>query len=400
METHEVVLTSAVWTGLVRRLANRLDRVRTACRVARLPDRWDWLAGMSGSHVAEPPWLVAVRGTHPEVLADAVRAAAEAEPEDTRIILGVGVGPAAGHLAGVVRHEGCIRALAAMRVIAPGLPRLALRRSLDLSPHTKDERFSRTIGALGERTFARLRSLHFAVVGCGRTGSLVADHLASYGVASIALIDPDLLELHNLGEMTGNLNRAIGRPKALALAERIESLGLSTQVAPVSAPVQVLEALFALKAADVVISCPDNLPARQATARIAALYLKPVLDIGTGIVGGRNGRAMGLDVRWLLPGRCVECIGGRQEGTVRPRLGSLRSLNTWAVGLGFTLIEQFLSGTVRDSIWLQGDVTTAGTPQLRLVPSAAASGCPICRRCGHGDEGLLARDTPPNVTAM
>jgi len=393
METHEVVFTSPVWTDLVRRLTGGQAPVRTACRVARLADRWDWLAGMSEPQVAEPPALVAVRRTHPEVLADVVRAAANTESEDTRIILGVGIGPAAGHLAGVIRHEGRVCPLAAVRVIAPGLPRLVLGRSARPPLPTQDERFSRTIGALGQRTFERLRSLHFAVVGCGRTGSLVADHLASYGVANIALIDPDLLEIHNLGEMTGNLNRAVGQPKPSALAVRIENLGLGTDVTAVAAPVQVLEALFALKVADIVISCPDNLAARQATARVAALYLKPVLDIGTGIVREPNGREMGLDVCWLLPGHCVACVGGRGEAAARPRLGSLRSLNTWAAGLGFTLIEQFLSGTLRDSIWLQGEVTTAGIPQLRSVPLASNLGCPICRRCGHGDEGLLERES-------
>ena len=51
-----------------------------------------------------------------------------------------------------------------------------------------------------------------------------------------------------------------------------------------------------------LISCVDHDEARLATGIIAALYAKPLLDIGTGVFGSGEGRQMGADIRLILPG--------------------------------------------------------------------------------------------------
>jgi molybdopterin/thiamine biosynthesis adenylyltransferase len=394
MFSHDLVFTARAYFDLIRRLRppGRAEE-RLPCGVARMPDRWEWLISGPRAESPESPVLVALRGSHPEMLADTVRLAAARERAGNRVILGVGVGPAAGYLAGLVCCGHYASGLDTVRVIAPGLPRLVLGagRSEPQTATTPTDlaRFSRTIGALDGRTFDRLRSLRLAVVGCGRTGSLVVDHLSAHGVASLALIDPDVIERHNLGEMSGELDADLGRPKAVALAERVDRRGLGTVVTAVTAPVQSLDALFALKPADVLVSCPDNPSARRTVACAAALYLKPVLDIGTGILLGQAGRETGLDVRWLLPGRCVNCVGERVGSpTDPPRLGSLRSVNTWAVGVGFTLLEQFLVGVVSESVWVQGDVGVDGIPRLGRTNLPPRSDCRICALSGRGDEGL------------
>ena len=387
MDTHELVLTSGALAALVRRLTAGRDRVRVSCGLSRLPDRWEWLVANVGIKPAEPPFLVAVRGTHPEVLAESVRTAAS-ESGGGRVILGVGVGPAAGHLGGLVCVDRTLP-LRAVRIIGPGLPRLTFGPPSPSRAAAPDrERFSRTIGALGEATFDRLRSLRFAVVGCGRTGSLVAEHVAAYGVAGLTLIDPDVMEPHNLGEMAGDLDAFLGSAKAAVIVESLRRFGLGTEVKAVTAPVQSLHALFAIKEADIVISCPDNPAARLATAGVAALYLKPVLDLGTGIMRGASGREMGLDVRWLPPGRCVACVGLPMAVSEPRRLGSLRSLNTWAVGLGFMQLEQFLEGLLGEPVWLQGDVSADGVPRLGRMSVMPSRSCRLCAQAGRGDEGL------------
>ncbi len=257
-------------------------------------------------------------------------------------------------------------------------------------------RFARSRGALGEAAFARLRSLRFAVVGCGRIGSLVAEQIASYRGAGLVLIDPDRLEPHNLGEMAGRLDDALGRPKASALAEGLAWDAARSTITAIPAPVQALHSLFAVKEADVVITCPDQQAARLAVSWLAALYLKPVLDLGRGIVRAEGGRGMGLDVRLLLPGCCLNCVGGN-AGHPPERLGSLRSLNTWAVGLAFTLLEQFVAGHVPAGAWLQGDVTASGVSQLGQASLRPRPFCTICRNLGRGDAGL--NDVPRELAA-
>lgn len=398
MPAHELVFTAGAFAALTRRLAAGDGRAEVPCALARLADRWDWLVADLSRDPAQATVLVAVRATHPEVLAEAVAVTAAEPASGSRVVLGVGTGPAAGHLAGVVQTTRVVEPLRAVRVIAPGMPRVNLVGRTDHPAALDRERFSRTIGALGEAAFARLRSLRFAVVGCGRLGSLVADHLAGYGVAGLTLIDHDVVERHNLGEMVSVTDDAIGRLKADALAEALRHARPAAPVTSVPVPIQSLNALFAAKEADVIVCCPDNPEARLVTARLAALYLKPVLDIGTGIVRGPAGRGTGLDVRWLLPGRCVACGDTDFTTPMRgvERLGSLRSLNTCAVGLGFTLLERFLRGELWGSVWLQGEIGTDGVPRFTPGTRPVDRRCHICGQAGAGDRGLSPTVAQPS----
>jgi hypothetical protein len=119
---------------------------------------------------------------------------------------------------------------------------------------------------------------------------------------------------------------------------------------------------------------------------------------------------MGLDVRLVLPAdRCLRCCGGvadpaRAAGVLssaaaerafflgrdwrRERLGSLRSLNTVAVGLGLRLLEDLAAGRVRESVWLHLEYDADGLPTLRTVEAEREENCPLCARAGWGEAGL------------
>jgi molybdopterin/thiamine biosynthesis adenylyltransferase len=111
-------------------------------------------------------------------------------------------------------------------------------------------------------------------VGCGRSGSLVADLLARLGLRSLTLIDADGVEEHNLAEMALVTSADCGRPKAVALADHLrralapESPVLIPVVASITAP----EAYRAALDCDVLVCCPDNDAARLATALVATLF--------------------------------------------------------------------------------------------------------------------------------
>jgi hypothetical protein len=158
------------------------------------------------------------------------------------------------------------------------------------------DRWSRTIGALGGGAiWQRLVRLHSGLVGCGRTGSAVAMTLARSGIRLLTLIDPDIVEMHNLGEMDAVTEDDLGAAKAEALAEHLEVLLSSCRMAPlpIVAPITHPSALAAAKACDVLFCCADNDAARLATAIIATLYHKVLIDTGTGISfeGGSNQRS-------------------------------------------------------------------------------------------------------------
>jgi molybdopterin/thiamine biosynthesis adenylyltransferase len=307
--------------------------------------------------------------------------------------------------------------------------------------------WSRTIGALGGGVWRALTALETVVVGCGRSGSLLAVELAHLGVRRMTLIDPDRVEPHNLGEMAAVTREDIGRPKAVAVVDRLrrEQLRNDAVLEAIGESVTSLRSLTAIKRADLVVCCVDNPAARLATAYLATVYLKPLVDLGTGIfhettedqarlssrVSSADGsrrerepgvRRMGADVRLILPGRCLVCVGGigqwergvealRRELAApggetsqgnrgrpasdpdpqawrRERAGSLRSLNGLAVHLAVRLVEETVAGRNDASRWLHVEFGPAGLPTLEQRESPQPIACPLCAVSGRGDGAL------------
>ncbi|MBI4636256.1 MAG: ThiF family adenylyltransferase [Candidatus Rokubacteria bacterium] len=221
-----------------------------------------------------------------------------------------------GALSGALRVGGRVEPLHALKVTGAGMHRIwtaagrpkGAPRPPDPAEH---ERWSRAIGALGLETWLRLRELHYAIVGVGRTGSLLATSLARLGAQSLTLIDPDRLEIHNVDAMDGVRVADVGRAKVDALRDSLAEVSASPErLTALAASVTSVRALVAAKAADVLIASVDTDAARLSCATIAALYAKPLLDIGTGVHGVGDGRRLGADVRLVVPGdRCLLCLG-------------------------------------------------------------------------------------------
>lgn len=234
----------------------------------------------------------------------------------------------------------------------------------------------------------------------------------------ITLIHPDLLELHNLGEIEGVTRRDLGRHKVNALAEHLQHQALYDGPPPhfVAESMLSLAALVAIKATDVFFCCVDDGAAHLATCFLAVLSLKPLLEIGTAIQGvDRDMRQMGADARLVQSGsdgRCLLCLGGvaglRQaradpltDSIPRPRhtpadphswhhqgSGSLRTLDGLGVQLALWLLEDFVGNRLRDGTWLHLDVSEGGIPSLEHRPAMPRSSCSLYALAGRGDEGV------------
>jgi predicted ThiF/HesA family dinucleotide-utilizing enzyme len=301
-----------------------------------------------------------------------------------------------------------------LRLIAPGLPEIGSPPGAGAcDPHR-----TRSAGALGESVWRRLHELHYALVGCGRTGSLVAHTLVRTGAVKLTLVDPDRVEAHNL-DGDGMLPDYVGRPKADALAESLSAINPSVDLHPLVRSVTEAEVLPWLKSADVLICAVDQDGARWACGVLAALYLKPLLDIGTGVLGvGEAEPVIGADLRWIVPGEhCLLCMGGVarpehvvvvREGVARERMhrqgrrwrderrGSLRSLNQIAVGLALRMLEDYLAARLSGSLWMRLSYNGA-VPEIRSLPSGAPDARCLCPFSGGGDQ-ILARPDAVAVT--
>lgn len=336
--------------------------------------------------------------------------------------LALGDGPWRGDLRGIVRGNDAIEPLHRLFLVGAGMHTIVIPNAHDQDPFSNPSyqlitsyqtRWSRTIGALGEAIWQRLVRLSIAIIGCGRTGSVVARTLTLSGIRQLTLIDPDVVETHNLGEMDGVTDADLGRPKAEALADHLRSLvPYPLSLFPIVAPITHPAALAAAKAGDVLVCCADNDAARLATALLATLYHKALVDIGTGIFYGATAtRTMGADVRLILPGDgCLLCRGnltdyaqavddlchhrppaGLQGEWSQQRAGSLRTVNQLAAALGVQMLQDLVAERLQASTWAHVEFDEVGHLTVHYPPTqrpSDSSTCALCAKAGLGDEGL------------
>lgn len=119
-------------------------------------------------------------------------------------------------------------------------------------PHAwiqRSELWSRTMGAMGEETWERMVSLRYCIIGLGRTGSMVASSLVRQGVRHLTLVDPDVIELHNLDAMNEVTTSDVGKYKAESLGKYLKSLPTSPDIEVVVDSALNLNGLIAIKKA-------------------------------------------------------------------------------------------------------------------------------------------------------
>jgi hypothetical protein len=269
------------------------------------------------------------------------------------------------------------------------------------------ERWSRTAGAMGRKAWSGLRTQTVSIVGCGRSGSTVAQMVALLGVRKIVLVDHDRVEQTNLDAMPGLNESDVGRYKVEVVAEQTSRSRPDLAITAVRTSAENRTAWKHLKRSDLIISTVDRDAPRWLVARLAALYLKPHLDIGTGIREENGERTMGADIRLLLPGSgCLNCVGGlrhsddalyalrRPENALQrgrhsewheQRAGSLVTVNSTACGSGLQLWLDLLSGRLSGSTWLRFEWTAHGHPVMHVMQTTPNAECSVCADHGLGD---------------
>jgi len=97
------------------------------------------------------------------------------------------------------------------------------------------EQFLRTEMLLGPDAMDTLAAAHVAVFGLGGVGSWCAEALARAGVGTLTLIDHDEVGLTNINRQVQALHSTIGKPKAVAMAERILDIHPACKLYPLVA---------------------------------------------------------------------------------------------------------------------------------------------------------------------
>jgi hypothetical protein len=130
-----------------------------------------------------------------------------------------------------------------------------------------------------------LRDATVAVVGLSGGGSQIATQLGALGVGEIIGIDAQRAASDNLvaTDVFGWADVLLHRKKTTAVRSKLWWINRNVRFTPVNALVPEKAAIEALKRADVIIGCVNNLNARADLQEIAWRYCIPYVDIGLGL---------------------------------------------------------------------------------------------------------------------
>lgn len=133
----------------------------------------------------------------------------------------------------------------------------------------------------------RREPVNIAVIGCGGTGSILAEMLCRLLIgtpASLLLVDPDTIEAHNLLRQNFHQNE-LGQPKARALAQRLSNQ-YQRSVAYSQNDCRDIIASQSYHQWRLTVSCVDNALARAAIDSLAD-DAHWILDTGNGRENGQ-----------------------------------------------------------------------------------------------------------------
>ena len=139
-----------------------------------------------------------------------------------------------------------------------------------------------TWGVVNQNNIARLK---VGIVGLGSVGCIVAEAIARIGVANVVLIDPDIVEEHNLDRLLYGTEQSIGKRKVEIAAQAMKAHATAGKLEVKSVPLSIHDdrAYQAALDCDVLFSCVDRPVARDVLNFIAIAHLIPVIDGGVAI---------------------------------------------------------------------------------------------------------------------
>lgn len=203
------------------------------------------------------------------------------------------------------------RAIAVERLLLAG-PRFSLHWTEYRVDEPLPSLFDRNIRAFGGGIQRVLGDLRVAVIGCGGTGSSVAEQLVRLGVRDFILVDPDRLSESNVTRVYGSTPQDVERPKVDVLADHLLRIAPNARVERVAAMITSEPTARRMFAADLIFGCTDDNAGRLVLSRLATYALLTVIDCGVLLTSSEQGALDGIHgrVTVLYPGAaCLVCRG-------------------------------------------------------------------------------------------
>jgi molybdopterin-synthase adenylyltransferase len=285
--------------------------------------------------------------------------------------------------------------------VGPWIRRVSVPGTNDSNGRTWD----RQVLAFGAEGQAHLRAVRAVIVGCGGTGSVVAQQLAHLGVGDITLVDPDVVEESNLNRVVGASIRDIGQSKVSVVAKMVREIGLATSVRTLQADVREKEVASSLTEADAIICCTDTHASRAIINQIAYQYMIPAFDVGVAI-GALEGQISNVTARvqMLAPGlACLVCGNVLDYAEIRRELQTdeLLALDRYVVGHNIAqpavisinstasslLVTMFLAAFTGAPLRARLQFYDAILGRVRVAAQLPAPTCVVCSGAGALGKG-------------
>ena len=190
--------------------------------------------------------------------------------------------------------------------------RFRLTHAFDLPAFEIQSIFDRNVRAFGGGVQRALGNLCIGVVGCGGTGSAVAEQLVRLGVRNLLLFDGDVLSASNLTRVYGSSATDVGRAKVDVLAAHLKRIAPDVRCDAVQSMITMVSTARHLCDCDIVFGCTDDNAGRLVLSRFSTYMLTPVIDSGILLTSDESGQLLGIDgrVTTLVPGQaCLVCRG-------------------------------------------------------------------------------------------
>ena len=179
-------------------------------------------------------------------------------------------------------------------------------------PHLGIE-YDRNIRAFGGAVQQVLADLRVGIVGCGGTGSAIAEQLVRLGVRRFHLVDPDRLSESNLTRVYGSSPEDVGKLKVTVIAGHLQYIKPDVDISTDPAMITVESSARRLTGCDLIFGCTDDNAGRLVLSRLSTYFLTPIIDCGVLLSSDpSDGRLSGIDgrVTTLIPGQaCLVCRG-------------------------------------------------------------------------------------------
>ncbi len=246
---------------------------------------------------------------------------------------------------------------------------------------------------LGEAGQRKLLDRTVVIIGCGATGSVLANHLTRAGVGRLRVVDRDYVELNNLQRqmLFDEDDLAAGLPKAVAAERRLRRINSEITIEGVVADFSPENALELLKDADLALDGTDNFEARYLLNDVCLRLGLPW--VYTGVVASYGMTATFIpDAAAARLGRaatgCLQCLLGAEPAT-----GGATCDTAGVLG---SVVDVLASISASEAIKLLvgGGELNQGLINIDLWDNSFetftwAGRDPECQACGRGDYRFL-----------